>query len=203
MRRLERVKTWQLVVLFVLAAFVAATFLRLNSVGMLQRRDAVIAADKAGDDQDAQNRLYELQLYASKHMNASTGDVYLTGEYSRDSQALLDTASSDASSTSEADLFTQGDAACRGGKTYTPYEPYAICVANYIQAHEQGVGNGVTKIVYPNPDLYRHAYISPLWSPDFAGFSVLLVGIIVLLIVIRGVTWFILKMLLKRRYHRA
>ena len=46
---LQRVKTWQLVVLLVIVGFVAATFLRLNSIGMVQRRDAVITADEKGD----------------------------------------------------------------------------------------------------------------------------------------------------------
>ena len=35
LRRLERVKTWQLLILFVLVCFVAATFLRINNVGMI------------------------------------------------------------------------------------------------------------------------------------------------------------------------
>ena len=49
LRRLERVKTWQLLILFVLVCFVAATFLRINNVGMIQRRSAVATADKSGN----------------------------------------------------------------------------------------------------------------------------------------------------------
>ena len=48
-RRLERIKTWQLLILFVLVCFVAATFLRINNVGMVQRRNAVAIADKSGN----------------------------------------------------------------------------------------------------------------------------------------------------------
>ena len=44
-RRLEQVKTWQLLILFVMFAFITATFLRLNNVGMVERREAVYAAD--------------------------------------------------------------------------------------------------------------------------------------------------------------
>ena len=47
-RRLEEIKTWQLVILLVMASFVSATFLRLNNIGMIERRDAVINADKEG-----------------------------------------------------------------------------------------------------------------------------------------------------------
>jgi len=49
-RRLEEIKTWQLVILLVMASFISATFLRLNNIGMIERRDAVINTDKEGDE---------------------------------------------------------------------------------------------------------------------------------------------------------
>ena len=48
-KAVEKVKTWQLAVVLLMAVFVAATFLRLNNIGMIERRDAVYAADEAGD----------------------------------------------------------------------------------------------------------------------------------------------------------
>ena len=40
-KRLSQVKTWQLVILLIMAGFISATFLRLNNVGMIERREAV------------------------------------------------------------------------------------------------------------------------------------------------------------------
>ena len=45
---LQRVKTWQLIILLILVGFVAATFLRLNNIGMVERRAAVMSADQEG-----------------------------------------------------------------------------------------------------------------------------------------------------------
>ena len=56
---LQRVKTWQLIIVLIIVGFVAATFLRLNSIGMVQRRDAVIPADKEGNNDAIINRLYD------------------------------------------------------------------------------------------------------------------------------------------------
>ena len=61
-RRLEEIKTWQLVILLVMASFVSATFLRLNNIGMIERRDAVINADKEGDEGALERRGYDLRL---------------------------------------------------------------------------------------------------------------------------------------------
>ena len=41
-KNLQRIKTWQLIILLIIVGFIAATFLRLNSIGMVQRREAVI-----------------------------------------------------------------------------------------------------------------------------------------------------------------
>ena len=81
LRRLERVKTWQLLILFVLVCFVAATFLRINNVGMIQRRSAVATADKSGNETQIFNRLQDLQRYSTTHMNASSGVIYLQHQY--------------------------------------------------------------------------------------------------------------------------
>ena len=58
--QLQAVKTWQLLVLLTMSILVSATFLRLNNIGMVERRDAVVSADKTGNLEDIQNRLYDL-----------------------------------------------------------------------------------------------------------------------------------------------
>jgi len=60
-KKLQRVKTWQLLILLILAGFLSATFLRLNNTGMVQRRNAVAAADKVGDTQQVTERVAGLQ----------------------------------------------------------------------------------------------------------------------------------------------
>lgn len=192
---LRLVKTWQLLVLFVLLAFVAATFLRLNNVGMLQRLDAVISADKEGADQtDIRARLFDLQRYVNSHMNTDTGVFYLAGQYERDTQKVLDEINQ---TTGGASVNAKAEAICKPQFTHYTYA-YTECMLNEIL--KQKVADPTATPKKPNPDLYRHYYVSPLFTWDFAGLSVLLSLAILVIILARGVSLALLKMLLKRHY---
>ena len=58
----------------------------------------------------------------------------------------------------------------------------------------------VSQFVPPDPELYRHEFISPMWSPDFAGFSLIIFLLITVVIVLRIIGLVILKLLLKKHY---
>ncbi len=89
-RQVQRIKTWQLLLILLLSGFIAATFLRLNNIGMAQRREAVLMADREGRDEDMVNRMYDLQRYTAAHMNADTGQFDLTEQYERDVQEVIE-----------------------------------------------------------------------------------------------------------------
>lgn len=198
MSRLKRIKTWQLFALLVVMGFVTATFLRLNNVGMIQMRDAVLSADKAGDATVTRDRLYDLQRYVSTHMNADMGTIYLEGQYRRDSQKLLDAASND--DNPNGNVFKKAQEICA---------PKYAHLGHYSQAFEQCVtgqldsfgsaGELTSQVNLPKVEQYRFGFVAPLWSPDFAGFSVLVCLLIVLVIVGRLVSLGILKLILKLR----
>ena len=57
LRRLSALKTWQLLILLFLVLFIATTTLRINNVGMVQRRAAVLEADKNIDEEAAARHL--------------------------------------------------------------------------------------------------------------------------------------------------
>ena len=61
----------------------SATFLRLNNVGMIDRRDAVKQADVDGDETVIAKRLYDLQRFVASHMNTDPGSVPLEHSYKR------------------------------------------------------------------------------------------------------------------------
>ena len=60
---------------------IAATFMRLNNVGMAQRRETVIQTDKTGDKRGDKGQIFELQRFVTSHMNANMGVVYLENQY--------------------------------------------------------------------------------------------------------------------------
>jgi hypothetical protein len=199
-RQLQRVKTWQLLVLLLLMGFVAATFLRLNNIGMAERREAVKAADKAesatADSALMQNRLYDLQRYTAAHMNTDTGPFYLEGQYRRDAQKLVDAAKNNNSS--GVNINAEAEATCK--PRYTVWSPaYVQCFADELAKYPPSP-DPVQNVSLPSTDLYRYSFSSPLWSPDFAGWSVALCVVIIVMIIARLLSLAILRMLLNRHY---
>lgn len=196
LRQLQRVKTWQLVILLLLFGFVAATFLRLNNIGMVERRDAVMAADKDGSLDVIQARLYDLQRYVSAHMNADMGTIYLENQYKRDSQRLIDQASGD--NNPNGNIYKKAQEVC--APRFSHYsQAYLQCTVDYL-AQYSPAGDLSSTVSLPKADLYRYSYVSPLWTPDFAGWSVLACLFIILVIIARLIGLVVLRILLKTRY---
>lgn len=195
-RQVQRVKTWQLFIVLVLSGFVAASFLRLNNVGMDQRREAVIQADEAARDDDIYSRMLDLQHYVSRHMNTSTGQFYLEEQYNRDKQAAIEAAVDDTNP--NGNINAQAEAVCR--PRFSSYSSaYLQCFLDEISKYPSAP-NPDNDIDLPNPALYRHSFAAPLWSPDFAGFSVLFVIAIALVILSRWLHMGFLYLLLKLRH---
>lgn len=194
-KQLQRIKTWQLLVLLVFMAFIAATFLRLNNIGMVERRAAVIAADESGDKDAIAQRLYDLQRYVSAHMNTDMGKgVYLQEQYARDRQAKLDAA---ANADNSPNIYKQITDACRA--MYASWSPYFQCVKDKLNASTPAA-DPLDTVALPSANEYRHIYASPVWSPDFAGFSLLICALLVLVIIARLLTLVTLRIMLRHRY---
>lgn len=196
---LQRVKTWQLLILLIIVGFIAATFLRLNNIGMVQRRDAVITADKEGNQDVILNRLYDLQRHVSAHMNTSLGrGVYLEQSYNRDLQNWQQNQYGDANP--NGNIYKKAQDVCAPQFSYYSYA-YLQCTTNELAKYPAAAEPG-SETSRPRQEAYIHAFSSPLWSPDFAGWSVLVCGVIILLIFTRLVSIGILKILLRRGYRR-
>lgn len=192
-RRLQHMKTWQLVVLFLLFGFIAATFLRLNNIGMAQRRDAVMKADEAGDSVVIQSRLYDLQRYVTSHMNADMGVIYLEHQYARDFEKSQ--TSSSGTTNPNGNIYRKAQDVC--APKYTHYsQAYLQCTVDYLSQYAPA-SEPVSSAKGLSTDAYRYSYVSPIWTPDFAGFSVLICLLIFFMIIIRLVGLMILRWMLK------
>jgi len=194
---LQRIKTWQLIILLIIVGFVAATFLRLNNIGMIQRRDAVISADKAGDEEATINRLYDLQRYVSAHMNTNLGTgVVLDYAYSRDLEAWQQSQYGDANP--NGNIYKKAQDVCAPKFNHYSYA-YLQCTTNEL-ARYPAASVDIDTAGKPIQATYVHMYTSPVWSSDFAGWSVLIFLFIIALIVIRFVSLGVLHLMLRRRY---
>ena len=171
MKRLRRIKMWHLVLLLMVLLVLSATFLRLNNVGMTERRRAVLSADKAGNMEQIRQRIADLQQYSSAHMNADTGPIYLQEQYNRDAKAALN-----------ASMSTTN----RAGQTANAKADAGLQTAKM-----------------PDTSLYHYNFSAPLWSPDFAGWTILLTGVVISAILGRIVGMIILRIMLRIQYRAA
>lgn len=198
-KNLQRVKTWQLIILLIIVGFVAATFLRLNSIGMVQRREAVISADKQGDQDDIINRLYDLQRFVAGHMNTDLGrGVYLEQSYNRDLQTWQETQYGDANP--NGNIYKKAQEVCAPQFSRYSYA-YLQCTTNEL-AKYPAAADPASDTSKPRQEAYIHSFSSPAWSPDFAGWSVLAFGVILLLIVIRMISLGVLQLMLRKHYKK-
>ena len=197
LRQLQKIKTWQLVIIFILMSFLAATFLRLNNIGMIERRKAVLVADEIGDNEITQNRLYDLQRFIVDHMNTDLGKgIYLEASYKRDAQIAYEEAAKD--SNPSGNIYQKAQEVCAPQFTNWSYA-YIQCTTVEL-AKYPSAGDLLNSVNLPKADAYLHSFISPVWSPDFAGWSVLICVVILLMILTRLTSVIVLKMLLRYRY---
>jgi len=164
---------------------------------MVERRAAVLSADDAGNSETTINRLYDLQRYISAHMNTDMGNNFsLESSYKRDYQAALDAAAND--SNPNGNIYKKAQEVCAPQFTRYSYA-YLQCTTGEL-AKYPAASDPASSVKEPLVNTYRHTFVSPLWSPDFAGWSVLISLMLAVMIVVRLVAIGILRAVLHRHY---
>jgi hypothetical protein len=161
-------KTW--LYLFIVSAIVCILALRHNNQGMIKLRNAVYTADK--NNGDVNSALNNLRRYVYAHMNTSLSSgnnnikppIQLKYTYQR----LYDAQFNQVEAANQK-IYTDAQNYCQSinqaffGTTRVP------CVQNYVINH----GVKAADINIP-VGLYEFDFVSPSWSPDLAGWSLLL-----------------------------
>ncbi len=169
LRKLASISAVIWLTLFIISSLFCITALRHNNQHMVKLRDAVYAADK--DNKDVNTALNNLAAYVYAHMNTnlSSGNnnikppIQLKYTYQRLYDAQLNQFQiTNQTIYAEAQSYCQsiGNAAYLTGLT---------CVQNYIVNH----GYKGVDIKIP-VGLYQFDFYSPAWSPDLAGWSLVL-----------------------------
>lgn len=195
--RIREVKTWQLVIIFLALLSMSAFFLRQNNLRMIELRNLVKKADEenAGVDKALRN----LQNYVTAHMNTELGDgIALQHSYERAYTAAVEEAAK--STNPNAAIYTQVELECRPVYERTRSFPaYTQCAHEKLSQLAPGQ-DALASLKTPSPDLYRFSFISPIWSPDLAGFAVLVTIFTSIIIIVRVAAYWILHAIL--RTHR-
>ncbi len=163
------IKPWHFLILAAVFGTVCVFALRANNQHMITLRDAVYTADK--NNTDVQKPLQDLQAYVTTHMNtdlsAGNTSVYPPIQLQHTYERLVQ-AETDKLTKANAGLYSEAQAHCEAlnsndfsGRNRVP------CIEQYVQAH-------TTAQPTPIPDaLYKFSFVSPRWSPDLAGWSML------------------------------
>lgn len=179
---------WYFFAAFVISGLVGLYSLRQNNLTSIRLRAELLEVDKQNGDVEASLRRLREHIYA--HMNASLSSdgglqqpVQLKYRYER----LLAT-EKERVSAANSRIYTEAQTICErqfpAGLSGSGRIP---CIQDYVAKH----GNSEQSI----PDaLYKFDFVAPLWSPDLAGWS-LLVSFICFVIFVIGFT-------LDRRFRR-
>lgn len=176
-KKLSWIKPWHFLVLALISGAICVMALRANNQQMIELRQAVYAADKDGGD--VQAPLKELQSYVTSHMNTSLNSgkttvyppIQLKYTYER-----LVTANNDAFAKANQQLYTEAQGHCeRTNPAGSSGGSRIPCIQEYVQTRSTAKPAKI-------PDaLYKFAFVSPKWSPDLAGWSMVLAATSVLL----------------------
>lgn len=176
---------------FIMCGSVTLLALRQNNLNALRLRDKVVQTDEQNGDVEA--ALRELRTYVHSHMNTSLASgpgsikppVQLKYRYER-----LQRAEKERVSKLNEKVYTDAQTECERRIPSGTIAGRVPCVQEYVSRN--------TVREQPIPDaLYKFDFQPPLWSPDLAGFSLLLTFIFFALFIIR----FILEQWLKASLH--
>jgi hypothetical protein len=161
-----RTPTWIFLALFSFSAVTSIYSLRHNNENMIKLRSAVYKADK--NNGDVNTALNNLRKYVYGHMNTNLASgnnaikppIQLKYTYER-----LQSAEQKRVDDANSNIYTQAQVYCQqqnsvdfSGRNRVP------CVADYVTTHGQKA-NDIPAA------LYEYDFISPVWSPDLAGWS--------------------------------
>ncbi len=191
--RLHKISPLYFVIAIVLSSLISVMTLRQNNVQALQLRDKVLQVDK--DNGDIELALRDLREYVYSHMNtqlASPGGAYPPVQLKYRYDRLV--AAQKAKEPSNATLATEAQTFCEKqiptGRSLNRID----CIQNYILTH------GAASTVAIDPSLYKFDFAPPLWSPDLAGWSLLLTTVLVIGLAVRvGFEQWLKAMLHQRR----
>ena len=166
--KIRLVKPWYILVLLVITSSVSIYALRQNNFQMVKLRENVYAADKANTDISA--ALGALQAFVTTNMNTNLSSgpnapyppIQLEYTYTR-----LEAASNQTASSINQALYTNAENYCQQAIPNGFSGRYRVsCIEQYITSH------GVVVQAIPAA-LYEFSFLSPSWSPDLAGWSLL------------------------------
>jgi hypothetical protein len=187
--RFKNLSLATLIIIFIISLAVSILSLRSNNLNMIKLRQAVFNADKQNGD--INGALNNLRKYVYGHMNtnlrgstSSEPPIQLVNQFNRD----VDAERARVVAMGSADkIYVDAQTVCE--KQGTPIIARAQCIQEYVTKN----GKGIPQLNLPAKEVYTFDFASPLWSPDIAGFSIIVTIVFGLLLISRFITGFVIK----------
>lgn len=172
--KLRLVRYWYLIGLVVISGTIFVFAYRQNNLEAIHLRDVLVQADK--DNTGVEAALNDLRQYTYSHMNtnlSSPGGVYPPIQLKYTYERLVAAEKGHVDSTNST-LYTDAQNYCEQQITSRKTTQRVPCINAYLADHSSATIQGI-------PDaLYKFDFVAPAWSPDLAGWSLIIT--IVLLI---------------------
>ncbi len=213
-RTFKSVHTWQLIIILIPLLFFTATLLRFDHLRMVELRKAVLTADAEGNQEEIAQSLLALKDFVDSHTVINvieengiqavifgTGTFYLENQYIRDATAALEAAASNTEvddSNPNGNIYAAVAAICQPQAIANGWkwsdQPYLDCWMNELAKYPESdlQDNHITADI-PSTELYRRSYASPLFSLTPAGLAIIACIVLTVIIIIRLIIWFALK----------
>lgn len=193
--QLRKVRVLYFVIPILISGFIAVSALRQNNITAINLRDQVLQVDKENGDVEAALRTLREHVYS--HMNSNLavpGGAYPPVQLKYRYERLVE-AEKGRVTNANAALYTEAQKYCEAlipdGRSLGRID----CIQNYITSRGAVTEQSV------NDSLYKFDFTPPLWSPDLAGWSLLLTSVLTLAFIIRTVTVQCLKHSTRKRHN--
>lgn len=188
---LRRISAWYFIVAILISGVIAVVALRQNNLTAISLRDQVLQIDEKNGD--VESALRDLREYVYSHMNSSLaapGGAYPPVQLKYRYERLL-TEEKARVSAINGTLYTEAQGYCERlipeGRSLNRID----CIQNYITSR-----GGTAEKAIPDA-LYKFDFQPPLWSPDLAGWSLVLFAVLLLAFTARLTAVIFIKQQLK------
>lgn len=163
----DSVGTKHLFVAFILLVMLSTAALRQNNIQMGELRDDVLQADELGEDISEPLRL--LQEHVTSHMNTRMAQpLNLVGSFNR---AVEEERKKAEQTGANPEVYQRAQEVCENPNVVLSVR--AQCIQDYVTENAPE-GTAPEQLNIPPKELFIYDFRSPAWSPDLAGWSMVL-----------------------------
>ena len=192
MHKLEAIKMRYMFAIFVVFLTASIWLLRQNNLHMVHLRQEVIEVDaETGDINQVAPRLERLGNFVLTRMNTDMGaPLELPGTYNEAVEEIRQSVAASGSANSA--VYAQAQQVCENPSVLLTVR--AQCIQDYVTTNA-APGTAIQNLQFPDKALYSYSFSSPVWSTDYAGFSVLVALLSFMVLLVQFTARFVLPAL--------